>query len=165
MNVGDVAPLTANLEDALRRHAGFRLDTLREINGWASGYFKPEDYMPRMNQTTAPVAMTTVELSPSVQTQLEGNLSTFNELKEQVKLLSEQMDVEKAAIRELMEANSVSKLTVGGCSLNIVTGVTNTIDWKKLHGDGIVSEAQKANYTVTKPKKAYLDIRGSDDNG
>ncbi len=165
MNEFDPGPRTANLTEALALLARrpWAYDALREVNGHASGYYKPEDYMIKVSLSAAQVAELSVEvrLEPAVQAQLEGNLSTYNELKQQAAMIAEAMDVEKAAMREVMEVNGVESLTSGNCTLRMVRGVTNSVDWKRLHADGIISEAQKENYTVTRPRKSYLDIRGA----
>lgn len=113
--------------------------------------------MPRVTQTQT--TETTVELAPTVQAQLEANLSTYNDLKVQAQLIADAMDVEKATIREIMEENSIESLKVGNQPLRMVRGVTSTLDKKKLLEQG-VTQAMIDNATVTKPKKAYLDIRG-----
>jgi len=101
-----------------------------------------------------------LELEPAALAQLRGNVDTYQELKYQVALLTSAMEAEKATIREIMEEAHISSMSVNGCQLKIITGVTNTVDWKKLHGMG-VTEAMKREATITKPKKSYLDIRGN----
>ena len=164
MNVGDESPLTPSEEAAYALYArvkGTRFEeaALREINGWGSGYFKPEDYVPRMSQTTEAKAAAETVIAPEVVARIEPILATYNELLLQRDLLDAQMDAEKQTIRDVLEEHGMARCKIAGQPIYIDRGTSTKIDWSRMleiHG---VTKAMKEDCTIRKPKKSSLVIR------
>lgn len=103
--------------------------------------------------TVAPV----LELSPELQQRLHSAITQYVGLTEQIDLLEELADAEKATVMALLEKAGTDKLQHSGAFLNVIRGTDSRLNKKKLIALG-VTEAQIAMATTTKPKRAYVTI-------
>lgn len=99
----------------------------------------------------------TIKLQPTLKRKLLTELRAYAELDQQVKAIKHARDKHKDAVRTLRESTGEGSLTIEGFRITDVTGVSSTLDKKKLIAQG-VTLAQIEAATVTKPKKAYEKI-------
>lgn len=107
---------------------------------------------------------TDVTLEATAQAHLEGVLDTYNALKFELDALQHQIDIEKLAMRSLLESAGLKKLKIGDQTISIVEGTTSKLDKVKFVAAG-GSLAMLEGATVTKPKKSYLEVRGKGEEG
>ena len=99
----------------------------------------------------------TLDLSPELQQRLHAAITQYVGLAEQIDLLEELADAEKAVVMALLEEAGADKLQHSGAYLNVIRGTDSRLNKKKLVALG-VTEAQIAMATTTKPKRPYVTI-------
>lgn len=105
---------------------------------------------------------TKIEIAPELQARLSALLCTYAHLKIQLEAVQTQVDIEKAALKQILEEIGTDSVASDGYHLNIIKGTTSTLNKLKLLAEGVTLAMLEAA-TVTRPKKPYLSIRGGDD--
>lgn len=98
-----------------------------------------------------------VTLKPVVAKKLRTELNAYQEIKEQIKVLTAAADAHKATIGKLRESTGHGSITFEGFKITEVHGVQIKLDQKKLIAQGVTT-AQIEAATVTTPKKPYEKI-------
>lgn len=118
---------------------------------------------PKLQQTVQATIEPEVTLEPEVLERVSPLLRTFLDLKQQVDLLTEQMDEEKRKIKGEMELAGVQKTRVDGTPVTIVRSSQRKLDKLKFVELGGSLEMLE-NATFDRPKKPYIRI-GEDKEG
>lgn len=99
-----------------------------------------------------------VELSPELRQALHAALSQYLGYQEQIALLTDLANTEKATIQTILEEAGTNKVTHDDHTVSLVRGISTSLDKKRLVALG-VGESVIAQAMVTKPKKPYITVR------
>lgn len=113
-------------------------------------------------QKVAVTTETVIDLEPELAARLAAILSTYQDLKEQMKLYEEAMKAEAAKVLALMLEAGHEKIEVDGTPCTIVRGFSSRLDKTKFVQLG-GSLKQLENATAQKPKKPYVLIGKTSD--
>lgn len=97
-------------------------------------------------------------LEPALEARLHSALTQYTGIREQIAMLEELADEEKARMWAILDEAGASKTEQDGFSVSVVRGTSSKLDPKRLVALG-VSEAMIASATVTTPKRPYLMVR------
>jgi hypothetical protein len=107
---------------------------------------------------------TAASLTPELEARLHSALTQYAGIREQIAMLEEVADEEKAKMQAILDEAGADKTTQDGYHVAIVRGTSSSLDKKRLIALG-VSEAMIQQATVIKPKRPYLSVRKAGENG
>lgn len=114
--------------------------------------------MPRLSTATAVSAETEITVKPSVRRRLLLEFKKYQKLKTTLDETQAEMDAIKDSIQALREQTGEKGLLVEGYRTKLVEPTRKIVNWKKIYADGVMTTAQRTNYTDNKPTKAYEKI-------
>lgn len=102
-----------------------------------------------------------VSLTPDLEARLHSAVTQYVGLMEQINMLEEMADYEKAAMLAILEEAGTDKALQDGYHVNVIRGTSSSLDKAKLKALG-VTDAMLLSATTIKPKKPYVALRKAD---